>query len=236
VIEAVGERAVRVVVAARDGLPAHQVCRGATARLREAALAGAFGVGCSVWGTREVVVVEARELPPVGFVGAVRARVMTEEAGMGAGGAVVEAAREVVLPMVVDAACAPDLAALAEGAGCSVEAVVRGFCGAEFTVAFLGFAPGFAYLDGLPARLAVPRLATPRARVPAGSVGIGGSQAGVYPLATPGGWRIIGRTPRRVFDAGRVEPALLRPGDRVRFEVVPSGSVTFDEVVPPWRA
>ena len=84
----------------------------------------------------------------------------------------------------------------------------------------IGFAPGFAYLGGLPERLHTPRRATPRVGVPAGTVGIGGAQTGVYPLATPGGWNLIGRTPLRLFDAGRTEPALLRTGDRVRFRAI----------------
>jgi inhibitor of KinA len=81
----------------------------------------------------------------------------------------------------------------------------------------LGFAPGFAYLAGLPDALATPRLATPRRRVPAGSVGIAGHQTGVYPFSTPGGWRLIGRTPLRMFRAERPGMCLLAIGDRVRF-------------------
>jgi KipI family sensor histidine kinase inhibitor len=88
---------------------------------------------------------------------------------------------------------------------------------ASYRVLFLGFAPGFAYLGGLPDQLVTPRKATPRARVPAGSVGIAGEQTGVYPLAMPGGWQLIGRTEARLWDATRASPALLRPGDRVRF-------------------
>jgi KipI family sensor histidine kinase inhibitor len=88
---------------------------------------------------------------------------------------------------------------------------------AEYRVLFLGFAPGFAYLGGLPAPLVTPRRATPRTRVPAGSVGIAGEQTGVYPLAMPGGWQLIGRTETRLWDVTRHSPALLRPGDAVRF-------------------
>jgi KipI family sensor histidine kinase inhibitor len=92
----------------------------------------------------------------------------------------------------------------------------------EYEVFFLGFAPGFAYLGTLPERLVMPRLATPRVRVPAGSVGIAGAQTGVYPFAMPGGWRLIGRTHAPMWDLTRDSPALLRPGDRVRF--VPTNS------------
>jgi KipI family sensor histidine kinase inhibitor len=86
-----------------------------------------------------------------------------------------------------------------------------------YTVAIIGFAPGFPYLSGLDPTLALPRLATPRTRVPAGSVGIGGAQTGIYPRESPGGWRLIGRTPLSLFDPQRAAPSLLAPGDRVRF-------------------
>ena len=88
---------------------------------------------------------------------------------------------------------------------------------AEYLVYFVGFAPGFAYLGGLPPELATPRLSAPRKHVPAGSVAIGGNQTGVYPMASPGGWRIIGHTAAKLFDPNAAEPSLLRMGDRVRF-------------------
>ena len=88
---------------------------------------------------------------------------------------------------------------------------------AEYLVFFLGFCPGFPYLGGLPASIATPRLDVPRTLVPAGSVAIAGNQAGIYPVASPGGWRIIGRTPLGLFRADREPPALLAMGDRVRF-------------------
>jgi inhibitor of KinA len=84
-------------------------------------------------------------------------------------------------------------------------------------VYLIGFTPGFAYLGSVPAQIAAPRLETPRTRVPAGSVGIAGRQTGIYPRETPGGWRLIGRTNVRLFDPNADPPALLRPGDRVRF-------------------
>jgi KipI family sensor histidine kinase inhibitor len=87
----------------------------------------------------------------------------------------------------------------------------------EFRVAFCGFAPGFGYLTGLPAEMAVPRLATPRPRVPAGSVALAGEYAGIYPTASPGGWRLVGHTDAVLFDVDRQPPALLTPGTRVRF-------------------
>ena len=87
----------------------------------------------------------------------------------------------------------------------------------DFRVAFCGFAPGFAYLTGLPAHLTVPRLPTPRPKVPAGSVALAGEYAGIYPTASPGGWRLVGRTEVTLFDVDRQPPALLTPGTRVRF-------------------
>ena len=114
-----------------------------------------------------------------------------------------------------------DLASVAEGAGFSEADTVARFCAPTYQVAMLGFAPGFPYLLGLDPALAMPRLETPRTRVPGGSVAIGGAQAGIYPREGPGGWRLLGRTPLGLFDADRAPPALLAPGDRVRF--VPVG-------------
>jgi inhibitor of KinA len=99
----------------------------------------------------------------------------------------------------------------------SMEQFVQEHAAAAYTVALIGFVPGFPYLAGLPQQIAQPRRHNPRPRVPAGSVAIGGGQTGVYPLDVPGGWQLIGRTPLRLFDASRLEPALLRAGDSVRF-------------------
>lgn len=111
----------------------------------------------------------------------------------------------------------PDLVRLAERAGLDVPGYIARHGAAEYTVAFLGFQPGFPYLHGLPAALHAPRRPTPRVRVPAGSVAIGGAYTGVYPAAGPGGWQIIGRTTAVMFDPDRPDPALVLPGDRVRF-------------------
>lgn len=128
--------------------------------------------------------------------------------------------RSLEIPVCYGGECGPDLGEVAAGAGVSPEKAVALHAGADYRVHAIGFAPGFAYLGGLPERLHTPRRATPRVGVPAGTVGIGGAQTGVYPLATPGGWNLIGRTPLRLFDAGRTEPALLRTGDRVRFRAI----------------
>ncbi|HET6965931.1 MAG TPA: 5-oxoprolinase/urea amidolyase family protein [Acidimicrobiales bacterium] len=125
--------------------------------------------------------------------------------------------RTVSIPVTYDG---PDLAGVAEMAGLDPDEVVRLHSGETYTVGFLGFSPGFAYLFGGHPRLAVPRLASPRTSVPAGSVALAGDMTAVYPQSTPGGWRIIGRTGTAMFDPFRAAPALLAPGDRVRFRPV----------------
>jgi KipI family sensor histidine kinase inhibitor len=126
-------------------------------------------------------------------------------------------APDVDLPVVFDG---PDLAEVAQLTGRPVPVLVDTLTSTEFTAAFAGFAPGFAYLTGLPPELHVPRRATPRTRVPAGSVGLAGPFAGAYPRASPGGWQLIGRTDAVLFDVDRNPPALLVPGARVRFRQV----------------
>ena len=110
-----------------------------------------------------------------------------------------------------------DLAEVAQLLGIATDEVVRRHAGSEYTVAFTGFAPGFAYLSGGHPSLDVPRRRTPRTRIPAGAVGLAGTFSGVYPKASPGGWQIIGTTPLAMWDLGREPPALLQPGYRVRF-------------------
>ncbi len=114
----------------------------------------------------------------------------------------------------------PDLAEVATRLGLAADEVVALHSGAEYEVEMLGFMPGFAYLGTLPDALELPRRATPRTRLPAGSVAIAGRQTGVYPAASPGGWHVLGRTNARLFDPARRPPALLQPGDRVRFRPV----------------
>jgi inhibitor of KinA len=118
--------------------------------------------------------------------------------------------RTVEIPVRYDG---PDLWSVAQLCGISEARVVESHTGADYLVYFVGFVPGFAYLGGLPKELEVARLASPRKRVAAGSVGIAGNQTGVYPIETPGGWRLIGRTETKMFD-GR---SLLEAGDHVRF-------------------
>lgn len=128
------------------------------------------------------------------------------------------AARTIDIPVCYDApGHAPDLAEVATQLDTTPDAIASAHAAAIYTVDYLGFAPGFAYLSGLPTALHVPRHATPRARVPAGSVGIAGARTAVYPCAMPGGWKIIGRTFLRLFDPAATPHTLLRPGDCVRF-------------------
>jgi KipI family sensor histidine kinase inhibitor len=128
--------------------------------------------------------------------------------------------RRFQIPVAYGGENGPDLPSLAQERGISPEEVARRHAAAEYTVAFLGFSPGFAYLSGLPSELAAPRRTSPRPRVPAGSVAIGGAYTAIYPEETPGGWTLIGRSPVRLFDAAASSPALLRPGDRVSFEPI----------------
>jgi inhibitor of KinA len=131
--------------------------------------------------------------------------------------------RIVELPVCYCGELAPDLEEVARHANLSSGEVVTLHTATLYTVQMIGFTPGFPYLAGLDARLAVPRRAEPRLRVPAGSVGIGGEQTGVYPMATPGGWNLIGATPLSLFDPAREPAALLRIGDRVRFIAISRG-------------
>ncbi len=160
-----------------------------------------------------------------------RARFAEELRRAGDGEGPLEARRSLGIPVFYDAGpTGPDLDELSRDAALSREEFARRHAAGEYRVAFLGFAPGFPYMTGLPRELHAPRLATPRTRVPAGSVGIGGQYTGIYPEETPGGWRLIGRAPIRLFDAGRNPPALLLPGDRVRFE--PIGREEFERRRP----
>lgn len=134
--------------------------------------------------------------------------------------------RQISVPVCYDPRLAPDLAAVAEHAGLSTEAVVALHSTAYYRVYFLGFKPGFAYLGGLPEALHMPRRASPRLNVPAGAVGIGGAQTGIYPSPSPGGWQLIGRTPLALFDVRKSPPSLLQAGDRLKIDII-----TFAEFI-----
>jgi len=132
--------------------------------------------------------------------------------------------RTITLPVAYGGAHGPDLEVVAQHAGLSLDEVIERHTRPLYDVFFLGFTPGFPFLGGLEPALATPRRATPRPRVAAGSVGIAGAQTGVYPVSSPGGWNIIGRTPVALFDPrrGTDDAVLLRPADRVRFHPITS--------------
>ncbi|MEH2919904.1 5-oxoprolinase subunit PxpB [Samsonia erythrinae] len=125
--------------------------------------------------------------------------------------------RDIDIPVIYGGDAGPDLEEVAHHSGLTPRQVVDAHAAGQYVVYFLGFQPGFAYLGGLSAQLHMPRRAEPRLRVPAGSVGIGGAQTGIYPLDTPGGWQLIGRTSVMLFNPQTMPPTLLRPGDNVRF-------------------
>ena len=125
--------------------------------------------------------------------------------------------RVVRIPTLYGEEHGPDLEFVAEHAGLTPEEVVSIHSGTDYLVYMMGFTPGFPYLGGLSDKLGTPRLATPRVETPSGSVGIAESQTGIYPAASPGGWRLIGRTPLMLFDPKREPPSILSAGDFVRF-------------------
>ncbi|MCI1016612.1 5-oxoprolinase subunit PxpB [Herbaspirillum sp. C7C2] len=127
--------------------------------------------------------------------------------------------RVVEIPVVYGGDAGPDLENVARHTGLSREEVIRRHSAGDYVVYFLGFMPGFAYMGGLAPELATPRHTTPRMTIPAGSVGIGGEQTGIYPMPSPGGWQVIGQTALHLFDPAQEPPTLLRPGDHVRFTV-----------------
>ncbi len=128
-----------------------------------------------------------------------------------------EKPRVVYIPTLYGGEYGPDLEFVAEHGGVPADEVVEAHSGIHYLIYMVGFSPGFPYLGGLDERLHTPRLETPRTEIQAGSVGIAGSQTGVYPVASPGGWRLIGRTPLKLFDPGVNPPSLLVAGDYVRF-------------------
>ncbi|MBL9200243.1 MAG: 5-oxoprolinase subunit PxpB [Opitutaceae bacterium] len=173
------------------------------------------------------VCLDPAQAPPAGEVA--EALAAAAESARPSGG---ESARVVEVPVIYGGDHGPDLADVARHSGLAPAEVIARHAAGDYLVHAIGFAPGFPYLGGLDPRLATPRRGTPRSRVPAGSVGIGGAQTGVYPLATPGGWNVIGRTPLALFDARREPAALLHAGDRVRFRAVTESAEMFAKANP----
>jgi len=125
--------------------------------------------------------------------------------------------RVIEIPTVYDGEFGPDLEFVAEHNHLSASEVIEIHTGTPYLIYMIGFLPGFPYLGGMSPRIAAPRLDTPRTKIPAGSVGIAGNQTGIYPVESPGGWRIIGRTPLNIFDPGHEPPALFQAGDYLKF-------------------
>ncbi|MFD2248182.1 5-oxoprolinase subunit PxpB [Pontibacter ruber] len=128
--------------------------------------------------------------------------------------------REITVPVCYGGDFGPDLAFVAEHNQLSPEEVIAIHTGGTYQVYMIGFAPGFPYLGGMDERIAAPRKDTPRAAIPIGSVGIAGKQTGIYPIETPGGWQLIGRTPLSLFNPASEHPSLLQAGDTVKFVAI----------------
>ncbi|TVS05366.1 MAG: 5-oxoprolinase subunit PxpB [Phycisphaerales bacterium] len=206
-----GDRSVRISFARDPGAGAIESLR------RALALPPIPGVADIICAMKTVsVVFDPLEADPSKVLAEVRRRLD------GAGGSTIEdhPRREVVLPVCYEPPFAPDLASIAERAGLGQSRLIDLHAGVGYTARFLGFSPGFAYLEGLPEALHTPRLESPRTRIEPGSVAVAGCFSGVYPQATPGGWRVIGRTPLRLFDPACDPPSLIGPGDLVRFRPI----------------
>ena len=134
----------------------------------------------------------------------------------------------VELPVLYGGEMGPDLAFVAEHAGITPDEVIKLHTEPEYLIYMLGFTPGFTYLGGMDESIATPRLKQPRVKIPAGSVGIAGSQTGVYPIDSPGGWQLIGRTPVRMYDPNRAEPILPKAGEYIKFYAITQEE--FDEI------
>lgn len=210
VVQAWGDQALMVRFGARVDPDLNARAQALAARVRAAA--PPWLVDCVPSYASVLIVFDVVGTEPAVVETFVRALVAAEPAAPRA-----SSDRLVAVPVWYAPALAPDLADVAAACGLSVDEVIRRHAAQEYRVYTLGFRPGFAFMGSVDESIAVPRLATPRARVEAGAVGIAGRQTGIYPSAGPGGWRLIGRTPWRLFDPTAAQPFLLRAGDRVRF-------------------
>ncbi len=223
-IKPLGDAAVTVVFGERIDAETRERALGFCARLGEAALSGvnewapAFA-SATVWYDPDEVDFSSLQatLTPLAQLGA---RAKTQ-------GALFD------IPFCADPEFAPDLAETASLKGLSPEDYIERLAAQTFEAAMLGFQPGFAYLSGLPPALDAPRLATPRKKVPARSLAVADGMCAAYPFDSPGGWRVIGRTPAPLFDPRDLDrPALLTPGDRVRWR--PIDRAAFDRLERDW--
>jgi inhibitor of KinA len=150
-------------------------------------------------------------------------RLEIEKIEGGLSNAVIPPPRVVEIPTAYGGAFGPDLAFVAKHNHLTEDEVVENHSGSDYLVYMMGFSPGFTYLGGMSERIATPRLKTPRTAIPAGSVGIAQQQTGIYPVESPGGWQLIGRTPVSLFDPSRVPPVVVEAGDYIRFVPVTPG-------------
>lgn len=208
-IEPLGDACLVVRFGAGVDAVTSRAVAAATAALTAAALPGVVDIAPTF--NTVAVVFDPHRADPRALSGAILAGLQNLKSSAPTPGTIV------VIPVAYGGDDGPDLAAVAAHTGLDSEAVVRLHTSTDQVVGMIGFAPGFPYLLGLPAALSIPRRATPRTSVPAGSVAIAERQTGIYPRASPGGWHVIGRTPRAMFDPRRDPPALLRAGDLVRF-------------------
>lgn len=209
-----GDSALTLVLGDKVSEAVHRRVKAIELTLRRAALPGALEILPTY--TTVCVHYDPCRILCSQLEAAIRGLVFVPETAAAAG-------RLVKIPVCYGGEYGPDLEAVAAHAGLLPEEVVRRHTAPEYLVYMLGFLPGFAYLGGLDETIACPRLQTPRTRIPAGSVGIAGLQTGIYPLASPGGWQLIGRTPETLFSLTEQGESqfLLSPGDRVRFVAIP---------------
>lgn len=211
-ISVCGDSAVNIVVAEAISPEASALVRSVAARIAAAGIAGVEDIVptfCAVMIAYNPEIISYEEL-----ISAVHANLD----GLSAEGA--HAGKTIVIPVCYGGEFGPDLQHVAEFHNMTPEEVVRLHTEPTYLIAMLGFLPGFAYLGGLDPKLETPRLEVPRVRIEAGAVGIGGAQTGIYPLPSPGGWQIIGRSPLRPYDAERDPAFLYAAGDSIEFESI----------------
>jgi len=211
-IEPLGDRAVQIVLGDAPDEPTRRRVAAASRRLAEARLPGI--IECVPGFTSLTIHYDPVQLPlsDSGWLGSSLTDLL-EALDDSAG----DDGRLLEIPVCYGGELGPDLESVASLHGLTADEAIELHAAGDYRVHLIGFVPGFPYLGGLDPKLATPRRESPRTVVPAGSVGIGGAQTGIYPVESPGGWQLIGRTPLRLFDAHRDPPALLRAGDRVRF-------------------
>ncbi len=207
-----GERALTIDLSAVDPPSMRRLIQALDARIRDGAPLGITGRVPAI--QAYTLHFEPTQLSDV----ALRAYITAMMASLAIGPARPRA--PITIPVCYGGAFGPDLDVVATTHRTTPDAIIAAHTAGEYTVAMLGFLPGFPYLEGLAPALHTPRRAAPRTSVPAGSVGIGGTSTGIYPCSSPGGWQLIGRTPRTLFAAHRMPPALLAPGDVVRFVAI----------------